>query len=656
MALPVSRSIVLEAPNASQTLKIAIRLKAVVDSAVPCALEQKYVDAADSPIVTNALVRKCFEACGGNSDHAKRKFRGCVVFALLTVTRWCNELADDELFDSVLYSQRAQCAQRLAAKIIDGSEDERYLFLVMLCKRYTINLNGVVSTPFNALELAVDQHSTIVISCNGFQRCIKWLWRGWIVQSGDNPNEYILYSHTDCSKFSTHFNPERIKTPAYQNQLQLIVSVLYVLIYSWALSNGADGPVSTWQLGEVMFYTMTLSFILNEATKLFHVGMRYLSFWNIFNNTLYFVVTISFLFKVFGNKPSKSETVNAAMRLIARSVETTGKGNIRTSYRLLACCAPMIWSRLLLFLDTKRFFGIMLVVLEKLMKESIVFFVLLIFVLAGFLQAFIGLDVSDGEQDSVTMVVNVLIRTVLSSPSFDAFENFAPPYAVALYYICAFVISTLLLSILIALFGTAYTNVCDNGSDEFLALTAKKTLWFIRAPDENVFVPPLNLIEVVVNPLSLVLSRKTYQSLCNSIMYIIYFPVLIGIGIHESKDARRVAYNRLRRLPDDANEDDTQWDLNDGFEEDEDTIAARRAAVNELADTPDFKIDHYSTEKEWLNSLAILNPYQLETEQVGVRWELKPLLNKLDNLTALVEKLATKVEEQDAQLKDQAKK
>jgi hypothetical protein len=654
MSLPVSRSIILEPPNASQTLKIAIRLKAIVDCAVPVAIEQKYVDAADSPIVTNVLVRKCFEACGGTTEQSKRKFEGCVVFALLTVTRWYNDLADDELYDSTLYGQRAECAQRLAVKIIDGCTDERYLFLVMLAKRYTINLNGIVSTPFNALEMAIDQHSTIVISCSGFQRCIKWMWRGWIIQSGENPNEYILYNHTDCPKFWTHFNPERVKTPEYQNLLQLIVSLLYVVAYTWALNDGGERPLRRWRTGEVVFYTMTLSFILDEATKLFHVGLRYLSFWNVFNNSLYFIVSVSFLIKIFGGKEEPLLVANQLLsRALSRDIDIIPfVSNNRTSYRLLACCAPFVWSRLLLFLDTKRFFGIMLVVLEELMKESIVFFVLLAIVLAGFLQAFLGLDLSDGRADSINMVVNVLIQTVLASPVFDSFENFAPPYAMVLYYICTFVISTLLLNILIALFNTAYQHVCDNGSDEFLALTAKKTLWFIRAPDENVFVPPLNIIEVIVTPLSLVLSRESYQSLCDSIMYVIYFPVLIGIGVHESKMARRVAYNRLRHAPDDANEDDCQWDLSDGYDDgDEDAIASRAQVVNELADTPDFKIEGFSSEKEWLKSLKVLNPYQVETEQVGVRWELKPLINKIDTLTELVEKLTNKVDEQDAMLK-----
>ncbi len=59
----------------------------------------------------------------------------------------------------------------------------------------------------------------------------------------------------------------------------------------------------------------------------------------------------------------------------------------------------MFWMRLLLYLDSIRFFGAMLVVLEVMMKESLIFFALLIVINIGFLQAFIGMDAADNHTD-----------------------------------------------------------------------------------------------------------------------------------------------------------------------------------------------------------------------------------------------------------------
>jgi hypothetical protein len=59
----------------------------------------------------------------------------------------------------------------------------------------------------------------------------------------------------------------------------------------------------------------------------------------------------------------------------------------------------MFWMRLLLYLDSIRFFGAMLVVLKVMMKESLIFFALLIVIIVGFLQAFIGMDNADSHAD-----------------------------------------------------------------------------------------------------------------------------------------------------------------------------------------------------------------------------------------------------------------
>ena len=67
------------------------------------------------------------------------------------------------------------------------------------------------------------------------------------------------------------------------------------------------------------------------------------------------------------------------------------------SYNFLAFSAPMFWTRMMLYMDSFRFFGAMLVVLKVMMRESLIFFALLIVVLAGFFQGFIGMDQTDGD-------------------------------------------------------------------------------------------------------------------------------------------------------------------------------------------------------------------------------------------------------------------
>lgn len=51
---------------------------------------------------------------------------------------------------------------------------------------------------------------------------------------------------------------------------------------------------------------------------------------------------------------------------------------------------------------------------------------------------------------------------------------------------------SVLLNILIALYNSAYEAISGNATDEYMAIFAQKTMQFIRAPDENVFIPRMS--------------------------------------------------------------------------------------------------------------------------------------------------------------------
>jgi len=42
-----------------------------------------------------------------------------------------------------------------------------------------------------------------------------------------------------------------------------------------------------------------------------------------------------------------------------------------------------------------------------------------------------------------------------------------------------------LLNILVALYSSAYSDVTEDATDEYMALFAQKAIQFVRAPDEN---------------------------------------------------------------------------------------------------------------------------------------------------------------------------
>ncbi|RLV93024.1 Calcium channel YVC1 [Spathaspora sp. JA1] len=637
-------------PNSRQTFRICLNLKLVIDKIIPIIFDSNEITKANSPILNQKVVQLVYKAAGGKGDGkpgtSSHKYRAALIFCLLKVCGWYWQQSEQELTDNELYSLRATAAQKLAAIIIESETYDKYMFLGMLCHRYSICINGVDATPVSALELAVDMHSTIVIGSSGYQRCIKWLWRGWIMQSNVDPHSYLLYKGVASNSIRTHFDPARIKTPYYQNILEIIFSVFYLVLFSIVLNSH---KVTTEQIDgfEVLFYIFTLGSILDEIVKFYHVGWNYLGFWNALNDTMYTLISVSVFFRIL-SLDSKGEL--------------RGKYD-EISFRLLSCVAPLMWSRLLLFLDAQKFVGAMIVVLKTMMKESLLFFVLLFVVIVGFMQGFIGLDISDGKNDVTSKILISLVKAVIGESSLDDMGDLIPPYASILYYIYSFLLSVILMNILIALYSTAYAAIVENATDEYFALVAQKTLRYIRAPDQDLYVPPFNLVELLITPLGWIFPQSVFKAINYYIMLIIYSPLLAYITADELANARRIQYNRFRGLPDDANEVDTEWDITDGFEDsfmssdvgieeraEEVREEIRTQAQGEIQD-PEFRINLQEFTKE---IDQVVKPVE-DAYKAGVNWDLYELYRKIEKLTDLVEAVVVENQELKKKLQSETK-
>ncbi len=297
----------------------------------------------------------------------------------------------------------------------------------VLLKRYSILVDGRPTHPVNVIEKAVDLHALRVIGSSGYQRCISFLWRGWLVQDDDDPATFVDYKDKDNTSYYAHLDPDRMRAPMYQNATQMLVSFAYLGLYTIAMNTVNKGGGI--DIVEVLLYLFTLGFICDELTKFWKAGYHIFNFWNAFNAMLYGLLTTSFV-----------------LRCMALSHDHDDPDGLRRhystlSYSFLAVSAPMFWARLLLYLDSYRFFGAMLVVLKVMMKESIIFFALLAVIIVGFLQAFIGLDYADDLViEDILFIIQSMANAVMQSPDFSGFEKFQPPFGLILYYCFTFVV------------------------------------------------------------------------------------------------------------------------------------------------------------------------------------------------------------------------
>ncbi|KAF1994514.1 hypothetical protein P154DRAFT_549020 [Amniculicola lignicola CBS 123094] len=515
---------------AKEVTKIALRLKHQIEQVIPCEVDEGLVTKPHSSIITNAVVATAKQA--GGEEH-----KAAVVYCLLVVKKWFRKQALCELWDADMHDVRATAAEIMAKRIIEGEEDMDYLMEEVLLKRYSILIDGEASAPANAIERAVDLHALTVIGSSGYQKCISYLWRGWLVQDDDDPSKFVPYEKKTNTDYWAHLDPDRMRVPLYQNTVQIAMSVLFLGLYTGAINT--INPTGDIDPIEALLYIFTLGFVCDEVSKFWKVGRFYVGFWNVFNSTLYILLTVSFILRMM------------ALGYVPHHYNRQHYNQL--SYNFLAFTAPMFWMRLLLYLDTFRFFGAMLVVLKVMMRESLIFFALLLVVIVGFLQAFIGLDLTDARLEDTSFIIQAMLNAIMQSPEFDGFDKFAPPFGIILYYIFTFVVMVILLNVLIALYNSAYEDITNNAIDEYMALFAQKTMQFVRAPDENVFIAPFNLVELVclVLPFEWWMPKARYERLNDMVMGTIYSPLLIVTAWMETREAHWVKWNRRRGEEDD---------------------------------------------------------------------------------------------------------
>ncbi|KAK2741146.1 hypothetical protein FQN57_005748 [Myotisia sp. PD_48] len=594
--LPVNHDETISAALPSKEVtKVALRLRYLVEQVIACELEESAITKANSTVITKDVINTAREAGG-------TEYKACVVYCLLVCLRWFRIQAIVELWDSDLYELRAIACEILAKRLIESEENHDYLMLDVLLKRYSIVRDGEDSPACNVVEFAVDMHALQVIGSSGYQKCLKYLWHGWLCQDDKDPTNFIEYQERTNVSYSSHFNPDRLRAPVYQIAVQIFFSLLYLALYTIVINS--INPTGNLDIIECVLYVMTLGFISDELTKFWKIGRLYFAFWNGFNLTLYTLLLVSFILRLVA---------------LSHSSDPDDLGRFKynqLSYNFLAFSAPLFWGRILLYLDTYRFFGAMLVVLQVMMKESLIFFALLAVVIIGFLQGFMGMDQAADPENlvSATMILQGMANTVMQNPDFGTFQNFAAPFGIILYYLFTFVVMVVLLNILIALYNSAYEDITGNATNEYLALFARRTLQFVRAPDENVFVPPLNLIEIffLVIPFEWWLSTPRYERLNHYVMGVIYTPLLLITAFIETCNARQIRLNR--RLG----------------EEDDDTLQEWESAAADVNVIP-------GNQNEAWNDLVEKSKPNVEVEQCVQ--EVRQLKDQVTELTALVRML-----------------
>ncbi|WWC87828.1 uncharacterized protein L201_002720 [Kwoniella dendrophila CBS 6074] len=521
-------------PEPDSVTKLVKRCRALILKLLPVEVELSQISDATSSIITPEVI-EAFAKAGGDFGES---VPFCLLRAKATFMKEANANPAD--YDENLC--RATAAECLARRIVHNLPVDRLESVMSTRYRYKES-DGDDSAPTSALETAIDQHCTIFLSSSEAQHVVNSLWKGdWVQQNNDDMDiDYVPYERSESNSFWDHLNPQRLSVPRYQSFFRIIVWFVFLYIYSQSVQSPLDvvDPTRNWDWAEVVLYVMAVAFLLEEVVKMFKLiriankPLATIGFWTIVN-----LLTDGLLLSAFALRV-------AGLSLASDKEEEASMLHFR-SFQVLACVAPFIWMKLLTVFDGYKTVGSLQVVVTRMLRESTIFFILLGIMAIGFVQSMYALDAADGETGGAAIVVNNLVQALLGSPDFDTpSERFGYPFGLIVFYGWNFTTTIILVNVLIALFGSAYQDVTDDETDEYLVFFAHKTIDLIRAPDSYVYPAPFNLIEAVfIAPLEWILPKQWYINLNRIVMSIIFFVPLTLIALFESQ----ISHSRSQRL------------------------------------------------------------------------------------------------------------
>ncbi|WVF67133.1 hypothetical protein IAT40_001878 [Kwoniella sp. CBS 6097] len=521
-------------PEPDTVTKLVKRCRALILRLLPVEVELSQISDATSSIITPEVIES-FAKAGGDFGEA-------VPFCLLRAkaTFMKEAYANPADYDENLC--RGTAAEVLARRIVHNLAVDRLESVMSTRYRYRES-DGDESAPTSALETAIDQHCTIFLSSSEAQHVVNSLWRGdWVQKNNENMDiDYVPYEKEESNRFWDHLNPQRLSVPRYQTMFRVVVWFIFLWVYSQSVQSPLDtlDPERNWDAFEIILYLMAFSFFLEEIVKMFKIirianrPLATIGFWTVVNLLTDGLLLSAFALRVAGLTLDSSKEKQAELLHFR-------------SFQVLACVAPLIWMKLLTVFDGYKTVGTLQVVVTRMLRESTIFFILLGIMAIGFVQSLYALDAADGETGGGGMVVNNLIQALLGSPDFESpSERFGYPFGLIIFYGWNFVSTIILVNVLIALFGSAYSDITDNETEEYLLFFAHKTIDLIRAPDSYVYPAPFNLVEAVfIAPLEYILPTEWYISLNRFVMSTIFFVPLVIIAFFESQ----IAHSRSQRL------------------------------------------------------------------------------------------------------------
>jgi len=336
--------------------------------------------------------------------------------------------------------------------------------------------------------------------------------------------DYVPAYDRGHSSFWSHWDPTRIAIPRYQNLIRIVIWFFFLFVYSQAVReplDRLDPLLSHLDFWEIALYFMALTFLVEDlysVSKILRFATwRAFGFWHSVAIVTDMLLLTAFILRASGLVSHEGNRDQLFLR----------------SFQVLSFVSPLIWMKLITVFDGLKYVGTMQICVARMFQESGIFFGLLSIMGIGFLQGLYALDAADGQIESSTDVMHVMVQSLLQAPNYDKFAG--SPAGITLYYFWNVVTALVLINVLISLFSSAYSDVVGDAEAEYLSFFAGKTVSMFRAPDTYVYPAPFNLVEILfIAPFESILSPPSYAKLNRLFMTVLFFIPMMVIALYES--------------------------------------------------------------------------------------------------------------------------
>lgn len=352
----------------------------------------------------------------------------------------------------------------------------------------------------NALEIGAISDAKHFISRSVVQVVINGLFKGNI----------ILWPRLDVhsQKAPQRYHPSldiycRLRVPYYLKCYETLFFAVFLLLYYLVL---VDRQVQKITAPEVLLWVWLAAFTYDEFGQFTDAGLAFYAadFWSVWDFGIILIGMAYFIARMVGISQHSLHITNISLDIL--SLE-----------------ALLLVPRTASILSLHPFFGPLLPVLRTMSLYACKFMGLVMVLYLGFLATFTLLA-----RDNFTPIGMswILIKVFFGSSylGFDAADQISPIFGAPLMLVFVFLSNILLLTALISLLSNSLEEIMNRSHQEYLF---QRSVYVLEAATSNrltYFLPPFNLLSLLLRPLRYCLSADKFRSARLMLLRIVHFP------------------------------------------------------------------------------------------------------------------------------------